>query len=133
MYLLCSKSGKLEIFADYYKRFKMLEKNNKIDKTVYSKQYIEQIHDSFYYLLDTEMSLKSGCSNEFLQNCLYVIEQSWTSMESIVLSNLLTKWVLVMIISSPKSEKFTIPDTYLNFLNFYCEGNIKKIKDQIQI
>ena len=120
MYLLCAKLGRIEIFADYYKRFKLLEKSIKPYKIVYSKEDSARIHDIFFYLLDTEMSLRSGCSNEFLQNTLYMIEQSWVGMELVVLSDLLTRCVLIMMVCSPKAQKFKIPERYLKFIKLYA-------------
>lgn len=130
IFFISVKMGKLEIFADYYKRFKMAEKTDKLNASHYPDPKRKQIHDIFFNLLDSEMSITSGCSNEFVYSYLYLVEVYWTYLSEDMVWNMIMRAVTILQICSPTNASFKIEPKYKNMFEKY--GNVKSANGKLK-
>jgi hypothetical protein len=68
VFLIALKLGELEYFLIYYRQFKKSFADKK------NTESYENLNWVFFTLVDSEMSLRAGCSNEFLNGVLEVLK-----------------------------------------------------------
>ena len=114
-FLLAKRTDKMEYFSHYYRKYNKLlkKKPDTVDKA---------LGELFYNLIDSEVSLEAGCSNEFLYGYHSILQKFWKEIDLKLLHYMILR-VLAVYNASIKGDSVSrLTEIQIEFLEDLPKG-----------
>ena len=129
IFFLTEKLGKLEwfifFFREYKKNSKFLNLNNK------KKEKEEGLNDLFFNLIDSEVSLRAGCVNEFIYGQIFILDTYFKRMRYECILSICNRLAAIYAVSVRKSKSIVLTKSMKNYFcgQGFRQGNLVKDDD----
>ena len=116
-FLLTKRLNREEYFSHFYSNYKKYFKNHK------EKQ--KDLNNLFYGLIDSEVSLRAGCANEFIDGYCSIIKTYYKQLRANLVGKMILRVLTIYAAATPGNVVCRLTEPQLEFLEELDNGGAK--------